>query len=502
VSRLVIVGDALLDRDVEGASERLCPDAPAPVLERTRSRSRPGGAGLAAAIAALEGQSVTLIAALAADEPGGELARALLACGVDLVELPLAGTTPEKVRFLDRGRPLMRLDRGGDSSAGVDVDDPLERRKADRGPRGIEIDGATPALRAALADADAILVSDYGRGVAAAAEVRRALASRSEGVPLVWDPHPRGPAPVAGAELATPNLAEAEQIAGAATGPAPGPPPNGKASPEALARALATRWHVGAVCVTCGEQGASLATAAGRSLTWSAEPAAGDPCGAGDRFAVAAARALADGAEPAEATGAAVREAARYVAESGARAVATAAAKAVESSRDGGVAARPEGSPAGAESARALGLATRTRAAGGSVVATGGCFDLLHLGHVRSLEAARALGDCLIVLLNGDRSVRELKGRDRPLVGEEERAEMLRGLACVDEVMIFDEPDPSAVLSLLRPDVWAKGGDYQLDELPESKAIATWGGRIVILPFLAGRSTTKLIEEANGRVRN
>jgi D-beta-D-heptose 7-phosphate kinase / D-beta-D-heptose 1-phosphate adenosyltransferase len=502
VSRLVIVGDALLDRDVEGTSERLCPDAPAPVLEGGRSRSRPGGAGLAAAIAALEGQSVTLIAALAADEPGRELARALLACGVDLVELPLAGSTPEKVRFLDRGRPLMRWDRGCEPTTGIDAADSVGRRKADRGPHRIEIDGAMPALRAALADAEAILVSDYGRGVAAAAEVRRALASRRMGVPLVWDPHPRGPAPIAGAELATPNLAEAEQIAGAATGPAPGPPPNGTASAEALARALAARWRAGAVCVTCGEQGASLATAAGRSLTWNVEPAAGDPCGAGDCFAVAAARALADGAEPAEATGVAVHEAARYVAESGARTVATVAAKAVEPSGDGRVVATTDGSPAPTESARALALAIRIRAGGGTVVATGGCFDLLHLGHVRSLEAARALGDCLIVLLNGDRSVRELKGRDRPLVGEEERAETLRALACVDEVMIFDERDPSATLSLLRPDVWAKGGDYQLDELPESEAIATWGGRIVILPFLAGRSTTKLIEEANGRVRN
>jgi D-beta-D-heptose 7-phosphate kinase / D-beta-D-heptose 1-phosphate adenosyltransferase len=451
MSRLVVVGDAFLDRDVEGFSERLCPDAPVPVLEGAQTHSRPGGAGLAAALAALEGQPVTLIAAFAGDEMGRELARTLLACGVDLVELRLEGSTPEKTRFLDRDRPLMRLDRGA--------------------PGAVDVEGAAPALRAALAGADAILVSDYGRGVAAAAEVRQVLASRREGVPLAWDPHPRGPVPVPGAELATPNLAEAEQIAGAAPGPAAGPPPDGRASPEALARALAVRWRVDSVCVTCGEQGASLSTAAGHALTWRSKPVAGDPCGAGDRFAVAAIRALADGAETAEAIGAAVRDAASYVAESGARKVAPAAASA-ESRRDG------------------------------TVVATGGCFDLLHLGHVRSLEAARAFGDRLVVLLNSDRSVRELKGRDRPLIGEEERAETLRALACVDEVMIFDETDPSAALSLLRPDIWAKGGDYQLDELPESQAIAGWGGRIVILPYLDGRSTTKLIEEANGRVRN
>jgi rfaE bifunctional protein nucleotidyltransferase chain/domain len=470
VSRLVVVGDALLDRDVEGASDRLCPDAPVPVLDQTESRLRPGGAGLAAALAAREGRSVTLIAALAPDAAGAELARALLAAGVDLVELPLAGATPEKVRFLDRGRPLLRLDRGGPAPG----DGESGGGRGAIAPGAVRVDGAIPALRAALADAGAILVSDYGRGVAAAPEVRQALAARPPGVPLVWDPHPRGPAPIPGAELVTPSLAEAGELAGAARGPAPRPPHGGSATPEALARALARRWRVGAVCVTRGERGATLASATGRALSWSAEPAAGDPCGAGDCFAAAAAWALAGGAEPARATRSAVGVASAYVAASGARTLSTTA-----------------GSQAGAP-ARSRG--------GGTVVATGGCFDLLHLGHVRTLEAARTFGDRLVVLLNSDRSVRDLKGRDRPLIGERERAETLRALACVDEVRIFDEPDPSRALTRLRPDVWVKGGDYQVDELAEAEAIATWGGRIAILPYLEGRSTTRLIEEANERV--
>ncbi|HEX9967406.1 MAG TPA: adenylyltransferase/cytidyltransferase family protein, partial [Solirubrobacterales bacterium] len=150
--------------------------------------------------------------------------------------------------------------------------------------------------------------------------------------------------------------------------------------------------------------------------------------------------------------------------------------------------------------APALALAARVRARGGAVVATGGCFDLLHVGHVRTLEAARALGDCLVVLLNGDRSVRRLKGADRPLVGELERAAMLKALGCVDEVAIFDEPVPDEALRLLKPDVWAKGGDYEAGELPEAEAIAAWGGRVAILPYLEGRSTTRLIEEVGARV--
>jgi D-beta-D-heptose 7-phosphate kinase / D-beta-D-heptose 1-phosphate adenosyltransferase len=455
VSRLVVVGDALLDRDVEGISERLAPDAPVPVLERSEGRLRPGGAALAAAIAARDGRPVTLVAAFAADDAAAELSRALLAAGVDLVGIPLAGATAEKVRFLDRGRPLMRLDRGGGE---------------------VEAGGLEPTLRAALAGAAAILVSDYGAGVAAAPEVRRALAERPAGVPLVWDPHPRGAAPVRGTDLATPNLAEARALTGSATGSG--------ASPGALAGTLVRRWSAAAACVTCGEDGAALATAGGERVDFAVPPETGDPCGAGDCFAASVARALADGAPIPAAVSAATGAAADFVAESGARAAMVA----------------PSRTQITVEAGEALAVADRVRAAGGTVVATGGCFDLLHLGHVRSLEAARRLGDCLVVLLNGDRSVRELKGADRPLIGQDERAAMLASLSCVDAVTTFDESDPTEALAALRPDVWAKGGDYQVDELPEAKAIATWGGRIAILPYLEGRSTTKLIEEVSERV--
>jgi rfaE bifunctional protein nucleotidyltransferase chain/domain len=130
------------------------------------------------------------------------------------------------------------------------------------------------------------------------------------------------------------------------------------------------------------------------------------------------------------------------------------------------------------------------------VVATGGCFDLLHAGHVRLLDAARALGDCLVVCLNSDASVRRLKGHDRPLVGEGDRAAVLAGLASVDAVAIFEEDDPRAVLRELRPHVWVKGGDYALADLPEREVLEAWGGRAVTVPYVAGRSTTRLIAQA------
>jgi len=132
-------------------------------------------------------------------------------------------------------------------------------------------------------------------------------------------------------------------------------------------------------------------------------------------------------------------------------------------------------------------------------VATGGCFDLLHPGHVRTLEAARALGDCLVVCLNSDASVRRLKGEGRPLVAQDDRGAVLRALRCVDAVLVFDEDTPAAALERLRPDVWAKGGDYAGRELPESAVLRRWGGQVVVVPFLDGRSSTRLIEEASLR---
>ena len=124
---------------------------------------------------------------------------------------------------------------------------------------------------------------------------------------------------------------------------------------------------------------------------------------------------------------------------------------------------------------------------------------MLHAGHVRMLRTARALGDCLVVCLNSDSSVRRTKGSDRPLVPEEDRAAVLRALGCVDAVVLFDEETPEAILERLRPNIFAKGGDYTVSELPEAKVLARWGGRAVILPYVAGRSTTRLIEEAMTR---
>jgi D-beta-D-heptose 7-phosphate kinase/D-beta-D-heptose 1-phosphate adenosyltransferase len=136
----------------------------------------------------------------------------------------------------------------------------------------------------------------------------------------------------------------------------------------------------------------------------------------------------------------------------------------------------------------------RLRAAGRSVVLTNGCFDLLHVGHLTSLQQARGLGDVLIVALNSDASVRRLKGPRRPLVAEAERAELLAALECVDYVVVFDQDTPDQVYTALRPDILAKGGDWSSDQLPGHELIEGYGGRVVILPYRSGFSTTGLLE--------
>ncbi|MCE2413960.1 D-glycero-beta-D-manno-heptose 1-phosphate adenylyltransferase [Candidatus Poribacteria bacterium] len=136
----------------------------------------------------------------------------------------------------------------------------------------------------------------------------------------------------------------------------------------------------------------------------------------------------------------------------------------------------------------------QAKADGDIVVTTNGCFDVLHLGHLRYLQAARQLGDLLVVAINSDSSVRQLKGENRPLVPEEERAEMLAGLECVDYVVIFPEATPIDLLSELKPNIHVKGGDYKLEQLIERDVVEANGGKVIVGLNVPGKSTTNLIE--------
>ena len=444
---IVVVGDALLDVDLVGTASRLTPDAPVPVVEDVETRERPGGAALAAVLAAQSGAEVTLITPLA-DDDGAARLRTLLAGRVRLIEIPATSGTPVKSRIRVGDHSVARLDSGG----------------------AVATFGALPAAAAAaIRDAAAVLVADYGRGTTSAADVRAAL-SEARG-PVVWDPHPRGADPVPSTRLVTPNCAEAARVV-------PDVPGHGLAAVGARAEGLIRHWGVGAVAVTLGSRGALLSYGEGAPMVVPAVPVTGgDPCGAGDSFAAAVTVALAGGAVTGEAVTSAVAAAGAFVAR-------------------GGAAAWDAVPATGIASPGVDALLARVRAAGGTVVATGGCFDLLHAGHVATLRAARGLGDCLVVCINSDDSVRRLKGPSRPLVAAQDRARVLEALEFVDAVVVFDEDTPSAVLEQLRPDVWAKGGDYAGADLPEAAVLRTWGGQAVVLPYLDGHSTSALVERS------
>ena len=146
------------------------------------------------------------------------------------------------------------------------------------------------------------------------------------------------------------------------------------------------------------------------------------------------------------------------------------------------------------------------RERGETVVSTNGVFDVLHIGHVRYLQQARALGDCLVIGINTDNCTARLKGPSRPIVGQAERAELLAALSCVDYVTLFDESTPEALLSVVRPNIHVKGGDYNIEEMPETATVRSHGGRVITVPLVAGRSTTDLVqrilETANGARRS
>lgn len=483
--RIVVVGDVMLDVDLSGEATRLSPDAPVPVVDVSDVRRRAGGAGLVARMLAEDGWPVTLVTVLGDDDAGRQLQEHL--AGVRLVAGPSGYPSPVKTRVRAGSHPVVRFDQGCEKTPVPEV---------------------SPAMLRAVEEAGVIIVADYGRGVAANPRLRDLLARLADEVPIIWDPHPAGPDPVPGVAVVTPNLSEAVR---AAQSRAPKDARTVTNKPEAhrpdahkdqahkdqapqdqaveAGRILLDHWRSKAVLVTKGEQGAVLLR--DNNATPHPVPAprveAGDPCGAGDRLAVGLAVHLLAGRSLEEAAELAVHEAANFLAAGGVSAL---------PDRTTEPAGRNNESPAaaGRRSTEPLLLARSVRQGGGTVVATGGCFDLLHAGHVRSLAAARELGDCLIVCLNSDDSVRRLKGPERPIIGQHDRAELLLAMECVDAVLVFDEDTPEAALERLRPDIWVKGGDYKGARLPETELVESWGGRCLTVPYHPARSTTGLAD--------
>jgi len=292
--RLVVVGDVLLDRDITGIADRLSPEAPVPVVVTdSRTVDRPGGAGLAAALAARQPHwRITLLCGIGQDSLGSCLRTLLRHAGVEVINLATGGATPVKTRVRAADRTLLRFDTA---------------------PEPLSIGPIPATARARLDDATAVLVCDYGRGIAARHDVRQALADAARRVPLVWNPHPTGSPPVPGTALAVPNADEAAAITGDAG-------PHDLATDTGRAARLLTVWPVNEVAVTRGRHGAVLVTDPDtHPLVIPARAVPGDTCGAGDQLAVTVTLMLGSGRLPSQALAAGVEAATAYVQAGGPR---------------------------------------------------------------------------------------------------------------------------------------------------------------------------------------
>ncbi|HEY6739410.1 MAG TPA: PfkB family carbohydrate kinase [Actinopolymorphaceae bacterium] len=450
--RIVVVGDVLLDRDIRGEVARSCEDGAAPVLDTQAVDERPGGAGLAALLAARAGADVVLVGAFA-DEPTAGRLRELLEPYVRVIALPGSGRTPVKARVRTHHEFLVRIDDGGPCPPG---------------------DFDLGEVRTALEGADAILVSDYRQGMTVDSRVRLVLEAAARTRPTVWDPHRLGADPLPGVKLVTPNEAEASS---ASVGGTSGDGTGRLARVREAADRLIEKWQVTSVAVTLADDGALLSFGYGAPMLAPASAVVdGDTCGAGDCLAAFATLARAYGATISQAVVSGVEAATDFVASGGASGLTRPLPRAPQSTRT---------------------LIDRLHAPGKTLVATGGCFDLLHPGHVSMLRHARALGDGLVVLLNTDDSVRRLKGEGRPVTSQWQRRAVLEALEAVDVVLFFDEDTPARLLEQLRPDIWVKGGDYAGRDLDEADVVRRHGGEVVLVPYLEGHSTTGLIDTAS-----
>jgi D-beta-D-heptose 7-phosphate kinase / D-beta-D-heptose 1-phosphate adenosyltransferase len=467
--RVLVLGDAILDRYLEGGSLRFSREAPVPNVTISQQHDTAGGGGNTAVNVAALGARVDFLGVLGDDPEGGFLSAALRGqgVGVERVVVQAGRRTRAKHRVVAESQLLLSYD-GGDV---CDVDAGSQRALIER-------------LRQLFAVADAVILADYGYGTFSQALVDavRVLQQRSPRV-LVVDSRHRLPmfSPLAPTAV-KPNYEELKELL----------------APQSLegfpSRAEAVQAHAEAILSATGAQlvAATLDCDGAVLLQPHAPPRrlfnrhvpVRNAAGAGDSFVATLALALAAGAP------------------SGLAGELAAAAATVAVSKDGTAPCTAAElhhcfSPAGKHADDLALLAQRLqtyRDQGRTVVFTNGCFDILHRGHVTLLNQARSLGDVLIVGVNSDASIRRLKGPGRPINTLEDRVQVLAALACVDHVIGFDEDTCSELVRALRPHIFVKGGDYTRETLPEAPVVEAMGGVVHVLPYLSDRSTTGLIE--------
>lgn len=463
-SKILVVGDLMLDRYVIGNVSRVSPEAPVPVLAAAHDENRPGGAANVAANIAAMGGDVTLLALVGTDSISAELEKCIRAYGVtaQLIKDPRGGTT-EKTRLVAGAQQIARVDR--------DVRPTSEMQAK-----------LLQAFERIADDFGLIVLSDYAKGTLDLLP-RYLRVAAEKNIPTLVDPKRTDPAIYQGAFLLKPNNNEFAGLFGeASTEEALVTKAHSALNVLGLQHLIVTRGAKGMVVVSADGTTESVPTRAREVF---------DVSGAGDTVLAALAVSLARGEGISHAVRTANAAAGVAVSHPGTYVVSH---KEVSAALAGGE----------LESTKLVGptdlLAqlAQHRLRNQRIVFTNGCFDLLHPGHVRLLNQARALGDVLVLGLNSDASVRELKGPARPINSYANRAEVVAGLASVDYVIEFDAPTPIDLIRMVQPDVLVKGGDYKISEIVGNELVSARGGQVIALDFHKGHSTTRLASKIAG----
>lgn len=464
--RVLVVGDLMLDRYWHGATSRISPEAPVPIVHVKQDEQRAGGAGNVALNLAALGAKVTVMGFSGKDEAADCLRNILQAAGVlCLLEQVDNCATITKLRVMSRHQQLIRLDFE-DNFHALDSDSLLHHYHAE------------------LEQAQAVVLSDYGKGTLSAVQQFIELARRMK-KPVLVDPKGTNFSHYKQATLLTPNLSEFEAVVGQC---------------EDLQQLvekgmnLLTELELEVLLVTRGEHGMSLLSRAAPPLhlpTHAREVF--DVTGAGDTVISVLAACVAAKKSFVEATTLANVGAGIVVGKLGTATVTPdefSYALSGQRAQQRGVCSL----------AGALQAIQHAKVAGEKIVATNGCFDILHPGHIRYMQQAKALGDRLILLVNSDASVQRLKGPTRPVNDLNYRMEMLAALECVDWVVAFEEDTPAAIIEQILPDILVKGGDYtDITAIVGYDSVTQNGGEVKILPFVEGHSTTSIIETIQGK---
>ncbi|MGX5716095.1 D-glycero-beta-D-manno-heptose 1-phosphate adenylyltransferase [Arthrobacter sp. MAHUQ-56] len=468
---ILVIGDVMLDGWWSGSIERLCREAPAPVVDIQSRESVPGGAANTAMNLAALGAKVSVAGIIGTDDAGEDLRRQLSAAGIDVRHLQTHPdmVTTTKIRISSGGQVMLRLD---DSARTVPAD---------------ALAALAASVGAAVEPQDAVLVCDYGTGVVDG-PVRAALAGVLAGAPgggerplVVVDAHDPRPWAALQPDLVTPNAQETARLLDRKL-------PEGQERVEAVgaeSEAVLQGTGARAVVVTLDRDGTVLLTPDGvRHRTWARPAAEKQASGAGDTFVAALTLARSAGLPLTASLDLAQAAADVVVHQPGTSVCSTA-----QLSRY--LKAFADTALGGDELQHQVEL---HRAQGQRIVLTNGCFDVLHSGHTRYLNQAKQLGDILVVALNSDDSVRRLKGAGRPINNMADRAAVVAALSCVDYVTVFDTPTATPLIQRLQPEVYAKGGDYTPEMLAETAAVEEYGGRVAILDYVAERSTTAVVK--------